>query len=126
MKNFDVTMTMLSNQLRKTHAKDLELKKPKSELISKQFQKKEKSSHCNLCCLPTKKKVTKEDTEKKYEEIEKRDAKMEDQKKLARTQAIEEIKEMILKKRADKELKMVGKLLLRRTYMGKEIYLCYK
>lgn len=125
MKNYDVTMTMISNQLRKTHAKDLELKKPKSELISKQFEE-EKSSHSNLCCLPMKKKVTKEDTEKKYEEIEKYNAKMEEQKKLERTQAMEEIKEIFLKKRADKELKMVGKLLLRRTYMGKEIYLCYK
>lgn len=125
MKNYDVTMTMLTNQLRKTHARDLELKGPKSEPISKKFEKKEESSHSNFCCIPTKKKVTKEE-EIKYEKIEKRNAKMEDQIKLVRTQDIEGRKEIILKQRAGKELKMVGKLLLRRTCIGKEIYLCYK
>jgi hypothetical protein len=127
MKNkgkYDVTMTMLLNQLQKN--KNSDFKKHHSELISKLLLEKEKKSEekPTLWCLPRKKKG-----------LEKKKVLVEEENMEKKNEAVEELthgvkntclpNELDLKnqKRAEKEF---GKLLLRKTSMGKEIYLCYK
>lgn len=99
---YDVTKTILLNELRKTKAMELNLRK--SDSVEPSLEKKISPLYSFFCCTPRKPEILGDS--------------MERGRKIQKAKAVEQ--------KLDKNYsKKIRKLFLKRTYMGKELFLCY-